>query len=324
MRKKLQVFVSSTYEDLKSERQAAVQAILNAGHIPAGMELFTAGDQSQKDTIKKWIDESDVYLLILGGRYGTIDESSGVSYTHWEYEYAGQIGKPRFAIVISDEALEEKVKRHGMSVMETKNEAKYREFRKDVLSKMCKLYNDEKDIALAIYPKMGEYSSQTDLYGWVHGSDIPDVKEILNANSRLQKEIENLKKQLDKQTKKSEATLFQGVPFEELIKLLGSTKVTIPRDFFGSKEEEIRTLLDTFLKTKTYYATGVTNNNPMSNDAKYLYFKLAPLLMTYGLLEKVKVAGVRFEKIQTSKVGFEFLKMIELQRLKIKDETEIV
>lgn len=47
MRKKLQVFVSSTFIDLKSERQAAVEAILKAGHIPAGMELFTAGDECQ-------------------------------------------------------------------------------------------------------------------------------------------------------------------------------------------------------------------------------------------------------------------------------------
>ncbi len=40
LRKRLQVFVSSTFNDLKLERQAAVEAILTAGHIPAGMELF--------------------------------------------------------------------------------------------------------------------------------------------------------------------------------------------------------------------------------------------------------------------------------------------
>ncbi|WP_210422467.1 DUF4062 domain-containing protein [Spirosoma sp. KCTC 42546] len=39
-RRKLQVFVSSTYTDLKEERQAAVEAILTARHIPAGMELL--------------------------------------------------------------------------------------------------------------------------------------------------------------------------------------------------------------------------------------------------------------------------------------------
>ena len=47
MNKKLQVFVSSTYTDLIEERQAAVEAILDAGHIPAGMELFKAGNESQ-------------------------------------------------------------------------------------------------------------------------------------------------------------------------------------------------------------------------------------------------------------------------------------
>jgi hypothetical protein len=57
MKRKLQVFISSTYSDLKEERQAAVEAILKAGHIPAGMELFTAGDKSQMTTIERWIDD---------------------------------------------------------------------------------------------------------------------------------------------------------------------------------------------------------------------------------------------------------------------------
>lgn len=52
MNKKMQVFISSTYTDLIEERQKAVEAILNAGHIPAGMELFKAG-RSQMETIKK-------------------------------------------------------------------------------------------------------------------------------------------------------------------------------------------------------------------------------------------------------------------------------
>src|SRR4051812_36796802 len=99
-RKKLQVFVSSTFSDLIVERQAAVEAILTAGHIPAGMELFSAGDESQMEVIKQWIDESDVYLLILGGRYGSIESKRGKSYTHLEYEYALSKNKPLFACVI--------------------------------------------------------------------------------------------------------------------------------------------------------------------------------------------------------------------------------
>ena len=68
LKRKLQVFISSSYSDLIEERQAAVAAILKAGHIPAGMELFTAGDKSQMKIIERWIDESDVFMLILGGR----------------------------------------------------------------------------------------------------------------------------------------------------------------------------------------------------------------------------------------------------------------
>lgn len=101
MNKKLQVFVSSTYTDLIEERQAAVQAILDAGHIPAGMELFKAG-KSQMQTIRKWIDESDVYMLILGGRYGSLEPVSSKSYTQLEYEYALSKNMPVFAIVLND------------------------------------------------------------------------------------------------------------------------------------------------------------------------------------------------------------------------------
>src|SRR6185437_8513128 len=102
MRRKLQVFVSSTYTDLITERQAAVEAILKAGHIPAGMELFAAGDQSQLETIHRWIDESDIYMLILGARYGSVDATTALSYTELEYDYAVSTGKPIFAVVITE------------------------------------------------------------------------------------------------------------------------------------------------------------------------------------------------------------------------------
>ena len=106
MKRKYQVFVCSTYEDLKQERQAAVEAILKAGHIPAGMELFTAASESQMQVIRRWIDESDIFMLILGGRYGTIEPSSGLSYVETEFNYARESGKPFFSVVLSDEGRE--------------------------------------------------------------------------------------------------------------------------------------------------------------------------------------------------------------------------
>ena len=121
MKKKLQVFVSSTYVDMLAERQAAVEAILRAGHIPAGMELFASGDESQWETIRRWIDDSDVFMLILGGRYGSLEPKTGKSYIELEYEYALKKKKSLFAAVISDVFLTAKVKSVGPDAMERTN-----------------------------------------------------------------------------------------------------------------------------------------------------------------------------------------------------------
>jgi len=58
LNKKYQIFISSTYEDMKEERDNAVQAILEMKHIPAGMESFSGQHKQQLDTIKSWIDTS--------------------------------------------------------------------------------------------------------------------------------------------------------------------------------------------------------------------------------------------------------------------------
>ena len=64
MEKKYQVFVSSTYRDLKDERKEVSQAILESGCFPAGMELWPASNKRQWDVIKKVIDDCDYYLLL--------------------------------------------------------------------------------------------------------------------------------------------------------------------------------------------------------------------------------------------------------------------
>ncbi|WP_394155379.1 DUF4062 domain-containing protein [Loktanella salsilacus] len=92
--RKFQVFVSSTFLDLKDERQAVSQNILELNHIPVGMEFFGAADREQMEFIKDEIRNSDYYVLIIGGKYGSIDAITGKSYTQLEYEYANDIGIP--------------------------------------------------------------------------------------------------------------------------------------------------------------------------------------------------------------------------------------
>ncbi|MGE7907528.1 DUF4062 domain-containing protein [Peribacillus sp. NPDC094092] len=193
MKKKLQVFISSTFTDMVKERQAAVEAILNAGHIPTGMEQFNPGDEPQKKLISRWINEADVYLLILGGRYGSIDSETGNSFTHWEYNYAGETGLPRFALVMEEDAIEEKARSIGIWTTERENYPKYREFRTQVLEKISRMFSDTKDIQLAVTQKLAELEKDKHLNGWIPAKDIPNVTELEMELSKLKTENEQLK-----------------------------------------------------------------------------------------------------------------------------------
>jgi hypothetical protein len=99
--RRYQIFVSSTYEDLKIERQQVAQSILELEHFPAGMEIFPASNESQWELIRKFIAESDYFLIIVGGRYGSLD-SSGVSYTEKEFDYAEELNIPILGFLRKD------------------------------------------------------------------------------------------------------------------------------------------------------------------------------------------------------------------------------
>lgn len=192
MKKKFQIFISSTYTDLIEERQAAVSAILKAGHIPAGMELFTAGDQSQMETIKRWIDESDMFMLILGGRYGSIEPSSSLSYTELEYDYAVKTGKPYFAVVIDPSALDQKVRMHGSSVIETENTKELAAFQQKVLGRISAFFKDANDIKLTVYETISDFIARYDFKGWVSGDEIPDIQSFTDQINKLREENKRL------------------------------------------------------------------------------------------------------------------------------------
>lgn len=195
MNKKLQVFVSSTYTDLKEERQAAVQAILDAGHIPAGMELFKAG-KSQMETIRKWIDESDVYMLILGGRYGSIEEESGLSYTELEYKYALSKNMPVFAIILDDSFLSKKSAINGKdAIFEKDNTDKYDTFKKFLKNQIVRFVSNIDQIASVVHSHLNDIINDEDfnLIGWIHPSKNTNYEKLLSENKSLKKQLQDLR-----------------------------------------------------------------------------------------------------------------------------------
>jgi len=234
--KRLQVFVSSTFSDLKSERQAAVEAILTAGHIPAGMELFTSGDESQMEVIKQWIDESNVFLLILGGRYGSIEPTSKKSYIQLEYEYAVKKSKPIFACAIDESALEERVKKVGSKALETNNPSQLKKFRKLVLSKMVRFWADKKDIKIAVGETLSQFARREDLIGWVRPQKEANMPALADEIARLSKENAELRAILKNQRAEQD---FVGLNFSELFSLLEAEDLL---EFLRLRGEELVTL----------------------------------------------------------------------------------
>ena len=217
MNKKLQVFVSSTYTDLIEERQAAVQAILDAGHIPAGMELFKAGNESQLKTIYKWIDVSDVYMLILGGRYGSIEPVSGKSYTQLEYEYALSKNMPIFSIILEDNFLFAKAASCGKHVIfEAGNAYQYNSFKNKVESNIVKFVSNIDQIYSVIHAELNNISNDPNynLNEWVKESS-EQMEHLNNEISQAQIFIQNTTFPLINFPFTKQLSVFVVMPFSE-------------------------------------------------------------------------------------------------------------
>lgn len=107
MKKKYQIFISSTYEDLKEERKKVQDTILSMYQFPIGMEMFSAADEEQWKIIRETIDSSDYFVLIIGHRYGSVIEEgeyAGISYTEKEFRYALNKKIPVLAFLIDNSA----------------------------------------------------------------------------------------------------------------------------------------------------------------------------------------------------------------------------
>jgi hypothetical protein len=293
MRKKYQVFISSTFIDLVEERQWAVQAILNAGHIPAGMELFAASDTDQWNDIKNWIDESDIYMLILGGRYGSIDPESKKSYTHKEYEYALQNNKPLFALILNDAALQDKASKDMTFIERTKD---YEDFKRIVKSKMIREINGKDAIMLQTILAINnlEKNRSEGIVGWVKADELENrsesketIKKLIDEAEIIRKENSNMKLEIVSLNEKL-STLRTDPKSRDLEKLVNILKMK----YTSFDSERNSNLLDylianikTFtgpLKNPEYEMYG--NDNP-KDHANY---KLACEYFSLGLMERDK------------------------------------
>lgn len=185
--RRYQVFISSTYIDLQAERQEVIQALLELDCFPAGMELFPASNDERWDLIKSVIDDSDYYLVVIGGRYGSTDDE-GISYTEKEYDYAVSAKKPVMGFLHSDPG--------EIPAKFTENDPdlqkKLDAFREKVGQRMCKMWKTPDELGSAVSRSLVKLMKAEPATGWVRadGALTPEVIEEMAALRQQVRELE--------------------------------------------------------------------------------------------------------------------------------------
>ncbi len=183
--RKFSIFISSTYDDLKEERQALMGVALENNFIPVGMEQFHAAPTNQWNVITKMIDECDFYLLVIGGRYGSIDEETSISYTEKEYNYAKSKGLPVLVLIKEATAIVESEKDTGNDKYDKMR--KLDDFRERVKNdgNTVDFFSDLNSLKYVASPTLSKAIDYADYNaGWVRYKDIVNIvnEEIRNKS----------------------------------------------------------------------------------------------------------------------------------------------
>lgn len=182
--KRYQVFVSSTYEDLIDERREVMQALLELDCIPSGMELFPAADESQWSLIRRVIDDCDYYIVIIGGRYGSVGKE-GVAYTEMEYRYAVEQGKPVVAFL----------HREPSSLPLQRSETtqlgrdRLQQFRELCQQKVVKYWTSPADLGSVVSRSLIRLVRDRPAVGWVRADAVPEhdiFQQLIEKSEKIE------------------------------------------------------------------------------------------------------------------------------------------
>ena len=98
------IFVSSTYKDLKNYRERASSVIRQMGHIDIAMEYYGAEDKRPLDKCLEDVAKCDFYIGIFAWRYGYIPTGYEKSITELEYRKARECNKPCLIFLLKEDA----------------------------------------------------------------------------------------------------------------------------------------------------------------------------------------------------------------------------
>lgn len=248
---KYQVFISSTYSDLEKERKQVLEILLMADCIPAGMENFVATDDEQFNVIKKVIDLCDYYILILGRRYGSVNETTGISYTEMEYNYAIDKGIPVLVFSLDDsiELDSDKVE------IDDVKKGKLAEFKSRAMrNRLASVWRDQSDLTGKVAIAIMRAKEEIKRPGWHRGND-EEKERLVKEINLLRKENQDLQKRIGLCGEKT--VDFSSMFYEKEITLHYTERVYVFTMDTVVHKKNVATTLDALYKFISLRITGV-------------------------------------------------------------------
>ena len=124
--------------------------------------MFPAADDDQWTLIRQVIDESDYYVVIVGGRYGSVGPD-GISYTEKEYDYAVSSGKPVLGFVHSEPG------KIPLNKSQPDAQKELDAFTAKVKSRLVKMYSSPAELGSAVSRSLVMTIKKHPAEGWVRG-----------------------------------------------------------------------------------------------------------------------------------------------------------
>ena len=183
--RRFQIFISSTFRDLAEFRRQAIDVVLDRGHLPIALERFGANNESDLAVIKRAIQQSQVYVLILGHRYGELVPGRTISFTEFEFELAEEAGLLVLPLVLSDDALHQKRQALDPTVekdlREIENHSKLMEFRRR-LSHFRSYWAPGDDFRYLVLKSLDDNLTHCEKPGFVREPEAPTTALLASAS----------------------------------------------------------------------------------------------------------------------------------------------
>lgn len=323
-KRRYQVFVSSTYEDLIEERAVIYDVLLRNDCIPAGMELFGAVDQDQFEFIKTVIDESDYYLVIVAARYGTLT-NEGISYTEKEYDYAVQKRIPVSALIHENPQSIES----GKTDTDPELFKRLNAFKEKLSSgRLRDFWRNREDLAQKVAQSIKLQIEKNPRPGWVRDNDVSEITLIKNTNTSETKTEDN---------QELEIYSLEDYPFPEIQVML-----ICRNGNKGSNKEVTLDLADLFFWISSEIATPLVEFEFQRNVNAYLkkdvfgystielrqdcYTSIKSHLFNLDLIniESKDIDGSTHNEIVITNKGLKLSKNIQRKKIKRPDYSEIL